>query len=556
MSIRTKLIAIFLGLLVAFGAKSFYSLQTLDTLGALATDMYDGPVMSVNYVQISARNFADSNAFLTQTLQFDNRVDWKTAIPDFNKRIDTLLENLRVVKDRAEAGDSKKAVDESINLIETWRKAALVQLGATDGGALAVIDSNQVDVMRDKVGVALDNLTEMILAEGFQSRDNAEHSVAAKHREDLIITGVIFVLGLLAAILLARNIVRPVRVAVGTADRIANGDLSNQLDSNRRDEVGQLLAALDRMQSALKDQRAQEERINAEKATEAEARSAREREIERLSGGFSAKIGELMKGVSGACTTLSDTAAQMESLATETNTLASSARENASSASGNVERISSATEQLAGSIDEISHLVEESTKISTQAVGQMDETSGTVRMLNEVSVKIGEIVNLIRGIAEQTNLLALNATIEAARAGDAGRGFAVVAQEVKALANQTARATEEIETQVSTMQSAASGTSTSIESFVGIVGRINELSQQVASAISAQNQATREISSNASATASGAVELSGQINTLGGASERTGEASGHVIGATRAVTEQATLIQHEVDSYIERMRAL
>jgi methyl-accepting chemotaxis protein len=200
--------------------------------------------------------------------------------------------------------------------------------------------------------------------------------------------------------------------------------------------------------------------------------------------------------------------------------------------------------------------VDESSKISTQAVGQMDETSTTVRTLNNVAAKVGEIVNLIRGIAEQTNLLALNATIEAARAGEAGRGFAVVAQEVKALATQTARATEEIETQVATMQQAASGTSTSIESFVGVVQRINALSQEVASAIAAQNQATREISSNASATASGAVELSGQINTLGGASERTGEASGHVIGATREVTKQATLIEQEVDGYIKSMRAL
>src|SRR5689334_3570445 len=160
MSLRTKLITIFLALLIVFGAKSFYTSKSLDALGTLATDMYDGPVMSVNYVQISARNFSDANAFLTQTLQFDNRVDWKTAIPDFDKRIDTLLENLKVVKERAAVEDSKKAVDDSITLIETWRKAALAQLGADTAGATSVIDSNQVDVMRDKVASTLDNLTE------------------------------------------------------------------------------------------------------------------------------------------------------------------------------------------------------------------------------------------------------------------------------------------------------------------------------------------------------------------------------------------------------------
>ncbi len=273
--------------------------------------------------------------------------------------------------------------------------------------------------------------------------------------------------------------------------------------------------------------------------------------IDRLSGSFRTVI----DAISTASTELETTAGTLSGNARTTNDLTTVVAGASEDASSNVQSVAAATEQLSCSVHEIARQVAESNRIASEAVGQAQKTDGRITALSQAAAKIGDVVKLITAIAEQTNLLALNATIEAARAGESGKGFAVVAQEVKALAAQTSKATEEIRDQIASMQEATDDSVSAIKEIGTTIGRISEISSTIAAAVEEQGAATKEISSNVHRAAEGTLQVASNIVEVNKGAVETGSAADQVLGSARSLASESTRLKDALDQFVASVRA-
>ena len=360
------------------------------------------------------------------------------------------------------------------------------------------------------------------------------------------------ILSVLLAFGIGRGIARPIRGMTGAMSRLAEGDTATPIPAqDRRDEIGEMAIAV----QVFKDNMIRNEEMAATQRRDQEERERRGQAIEALTRDFDSAVAEVLAQLGSATQEMQATAASMSATAGETSRQAGMVAAASEQASGNVQTVAAAAEELSSSIEEIARQVNQSATIAGRASEDARHTNHQVDGLAQAAQRIGEVVSLIQDIAEQTNLLALNATIEAARAGEAGKGFAVVASEVKALAEQTAKATEEIDRQISEMRDAADASTSASEVVAGLVQEISENTNAMSGAAEEQNVATTEIARSVAEAAQGTASVSESIAQVSHGAGETGKLSSDMKQSVVQLHERSDNLQRAMREFLTKVRA-
>jgi methyl-accepting chemotaxis protein len=443
----------------------------------------------------------------------------------------------------------KSQLDATMSVIEGERSAKLSE-SAEKLRDTAMKSKDVAENLQAKIRAVSDRLNLRVEERGREAREQYE---STSRLLIVLATSGVIIGGLIGFLLGQFGIAKPMRAIVGLLQELATGNYSVELrDLDRKDEVGEVA----RTAEVFKENGLAKIRMEAEQK-EAEQRSAAQRrqDMLRLADQFESAVGEVIETVSSASTELEASATTLTSTAEHAQQLATVVASASEEASTNVQSVASATEELSSSITEISRQVQESARVASEAVSQARTTTDRVGELSQAATRIGDVVELINTIAGQTNLLALNATIEAARAGEAGRGFAVVASEVKALAEQTAKATGEIGQQIASIQTATEHSVGAIKDISDTIEKLSEISSTIAAAVEEQGAATQEISRNVQQAAEGTQQVSSNITEVQRGASETGSASSQVLAAAQSLSGDSNRLKLEVGKFLGTVRA-
>jgi len=456
--------------------------------------------------------------------------------------------------------ETKKFVDAYLASGIELAGAQKTVIGAASGSARTAAEAAKAGILAEHMRPAALEVSKRIddlvgVANEFAARRKGEMLTELDRVANFaLIVGVFVVLMLIgSAVFSVLSIARPIRRIGDVLLQLAGGNKAVEIPYTRRgDEVGDNA----RTAQTFKENLIRIDLMEAEqKNQEAAAAARRKEEMTKLAGVFEAAVGGIIDSVSAASQQLEAAAGTLSGTAEETQQLSGMVAAASEEASTNVGAVASAAEEMSTSVVEIGRQVHDSSRIASEAVEQAKRTDVRINELLKAAGRIGDVVKLITAIAEQTNLLALNATIEAARAGESGRGFAVVASEVKALAAQTARATEEISTQIAGMQSATEDSVGAIKEIGATIARISDISTTIAATIEEQGAATAEIARNVSEAAKGTVEVADKIAQVSHGASATGAASGQVLSSARSLSSESSLLKTEVEKFLNTVRA-
>jgi len=391
--------------------------------------------------------------------------------------------------------------------------------------------------------------------EGLMVQRQASNEATVTSTFTMIVACIIgaLIIGLGLAWFIGNGIANPIRNMNEAMTEIADGQLETEVPGvGRKDEIGGMADAV----QVFKENAVERVRLeNEQEAIKQKAEVEKRQLMNKMADDFEASVGSVVTGVGSAADQMKGSAMTMASTAEQTSNQASNVASASEQAAVNVQTVASAAEELSSSVSEISRQVATSTQIAGQAVDDANRTDQQIQELAQAASKIGEVVALITDIAEQTNLLALNATIEAARAGEAGKGFAVVASEVKNLANQTAKATEEIGSQIGGIQASTQDAVTAIQRITKTITQIDGIATTIAAAVEEQGTATKEIARNVEQASKGTNEVSSNISGVTTSASETGSAASEILGSATNLSDQSETLKTEVDRFMKQVRS-
>ena len=560
--IRTKLLFIVLLVSAVTLAITFIAVDAARQLSSSAQTIGEDGVKAVRGTRMA------------QDVMQINRAEFRLAVDPSRDTFDSVKQSIGNLRGQFETRIEQLKSDADAKQLQTLAEAS-------DGYSTYVkdIDAMFRTVEQVSKSVDLSDSQKLIRDEALKGRSDAEKLLATLKsyadavetqnvdavragrnlyenvRMILIAASVLGILlgGVFGFLLSQYGISKPIAMIVAVLRRLADGDLSVAIDGVQRgDEIGDIAKTA----QVFKENLVRTRELEAEQvAAKRNAELAQKAAMNRLADAFEQGVKGVVDAVASSSTELRAAAETMSGTAEETSQQSSAVAAAVEQTSANVQTVAAATEELAASIGEISRQINQSSAVAGQAVEQAAKTSHSVEGLTQAAQKIGEVVKLIEGIAGQTNLLALNATIEAARAGEAGKGFAVVASEVKALAAQTARATEEIQSHVLQIRTATSGTVVEINSIGGVIGEISQVTTAIAAAIEEQGAATGEITRNVQQAALGTQEVANNIAGVSAAAGETGAAAHQVLGAATELSQQAERMRQDVATFVAAVRA-
>jgi methyl-accepting chemotaxis protein len=556
-SIRAKIVAVVALLLVAMTGMGLLAVRNMRAINANTEDIAQNWLPSVKLLGelrvgvISYRNLVREH-MLSETLEEKEAAEKTLAgVVENNNRI-------RQSYEKAITSPEERAIyDDWSRTWDAYRKSSqeVMALSRKAAGQIPH-DAHELNKRTaTKLARQADELLRKDIDLNNNGADKAAQDAASSYASSLmvlaVILGIAVVIGIGVSFYLVSDVSAGIASIITPMQALGKGDLNAEVPHrSEKTEIGAMADTLQLFKEALIAKKAADEAATAD----AEAKIERGRRVDTVTRNFETMIGEIVQTVSAASTQLEASAGTLSATAERSKELTNAVSAASEEASTNVQSVASATEELSSSVTEISRQVQESARMAGDAVGQARTTNDRVSELSKAAARIGDVVELINTIAGQTNLLALNATIEAARAGEAGRGFAVVASEVKALAEQTAKATGEIGQQITGIQAATQESVSAIKEISNTIEKLSEISSTIAAAVEEQGAATQEISRNVQQAAQGTQQVSANIGDVQRGATETGSASAQVLMAAKTLSGDSSRLKAEVGKFLQTVR--